>query len=76
MSSVTNSQDPIDPNSKGWNVFTVLFLIFLTLKLGEFGVVREWSWWTVTSPLWFPVAVLGMILLLDLIAKCINDLLN
>lgn len=31
-----------------------VFLIFLILKLT--GLV-DWSWWTVTSPLWLPFAV-------------------
>lgn len=39
----------------GFGLSTVLFLIFLTLKLGEFGQVQYWSWWWVTAPLWIPV---------------------
>ena len=38
---------------------TVLFLIFMTLKLA--GLI-DWSWWWVTSPLWIPfmlIIVLG-----------------
>ncbi len=35
-----------------------LFLIFLVLKLC--GVI-DWSWWLVTSPLWIPVALCGVI---------------
>lgn len=31
---------------------TVLFLLFLGLKLG--GVI-DWSWWWVTAPLWIPL---------------------
>lgn len=39
---------------------TVLFLIFLVLKL--IGVIT-WSWWWVTAPLWIPFAlVIGIIL--------------
>jgi hypothetical protein len=37
---------------------SVLFLIFLTLKLC--GVV-EWSWWWVTSPLWIGFGVLAVL---------------
>ena len=36
---------------------TILFLIFLTLKLAEVGPVAKWSWWWVTSPLWIPLAL-------------------
>ena len=35
--------------------FTILFLIFLTLKLAGLGVVADWSWWWVTAPLWLPI---------------------
>lgn len=39
---------------------TVLFLIFLVLKL--IGVIT-WSWWWVTAPLWIPFALgIGIIL--------------
>jgi len=33
-------------------ILGIMFLIFLTLKLAEVGVVATWSWWAVTSPLW------------------------
>lgn len=39
---------------------TVLFLIFLVLKL--VGVIT-WSWWWVTSPLWISVALLMFIII-------------
>jgi uncharacterized integral membrane protein len=41
-------------NSQGVSFTTVLFLIFLILKLTN---TITWSWWWVTAPLWFPVAV-------------------
>jgi len=48
-------------SGNGIGLGTVLFLIFLTLKLAEVGQVAIWSWWWVTSPLWIPlVAVLGI----------------
>ena len=43
---------------------TVLFLIFLVLKLTN---NIDWSWWWVTSPLWVPllfVVVFGGIFIL------------
>ena len=43
--------------SNGIGIGTVLFLIFLTLKLAEIGQVATWSWWWVTSPLWIPFAL-------------------
>jgi membrane protein YdbS with pleckstrin-like domain len=45
----------------GLGIGTVLFLIFLTLKLAEVGPVAQWSWWWVTSPLWIPLALVGVI---------------
>lgn len=44
----------------GVGICTVLFLIFLVLKV--IGVI-SWSWWWVTSPLWIPFA-LGLLILL------------
>jgi hypothetical protein len=40
---------------------TILFLIFLTLKLAGIGVVATWSWWWVTSPLWIPLGAIFVI---------------
>jgi hypothetical protein len=45
----------------GLGIGTILFLIFLTLKLAEVGPVADWSWWWVTSPLWIPFALIGVI---------------
>ena len=39
-------------SSSGLGFGTILFLIFLTLKLGGWGVVATWSWWWVFSPIW------------------------
>jgi len=36
---------------------TILFLIFLTLKLGGWGVVATWSWWWIFSPIWIPILI-------------------
>ena len=40
-------------SSSGISIFTILFLIFLVLKLT--GKI-DWSWWWVTSPMWIPTA--------------------
>ena len=48
-------------SGNGIGIGTVLFLIFLTLKLAEIGQVATWSWWWITSPLWIPIVlVLGI----------------
>jgi hypothetical protein len=41
--------------SSGIGIWTIIFLIFLTLKLAEIGPVQYWSWWWVTAPLWIPL---------------------
>jgi hypothetical protein len=52
-----------EKTSKGFGLGTVLFLIFLVLKLTKVGMVATWSWWWVLSPLWIPiVVVLGILL--------------
>lgn len=44
-------------SSQGLGLGTILFLIFLTLKLGGWGIIANWSWWWVFSPIWIPVAL-------------------
>ena len=43
----------------GVGIYSLLALIFITLKLTKTGVVATWSWLWVLSPLWIPF-VLGM----------------
>ncbi|MCP3811582.1 hypothetical protein NLX62_04455 [Mycobacteriaceae bacterium Msp059] len=45
---------------------TVLFIVFLTLKLT--GVIA-WSWWWITAPLWIPAAVIVLVLVLAVVLK-------
>jgi len=45
--------------SNGLGLGTVLFIVFLILKLT--GTI-DWSWWWVTSPLWIPLA-LGVVIM-------------
>ena len=49
-------------SSSGLGIGTIIFLIFLTLKLGGWGVVATWSWWWIFSPLWIPLLVIVVIL--------------
>ena len=45
--------------SSGISISTVLFVVFLVLKL--VGVI-SWSWWWVTAPIWIPcIIALGML---------------
>jgi hypothetical protein len=56
-----------EKTSKGFGLGTILFLIFLVLKLTGVGMVATWSWWWVLSPLWIPIAVVLGILLCALV---------
>lgn len=47
----------ITASKNGIGFGSLLFLVFLVLKLAEIGTVATWSWWWVTSPLWIPVAL-------------------
>lgn len=46
----------------GIGLGTVLFIVFLILKLTE---VIDWSWWWVTAPLWIPVALVVVFLIIS-----------
>ena len=60
-------------SNAGSHVLTILFLIFLTLKLANVGLVATWSWWWVTSPLWLPVTIVIAISALILIVQLLID---
>lgn len=45
--------------SNGLSLGTVLFMVFLILKLT--GTI-DWSWWWVTSPLWIPLALVVVVM--------------
>jgi len=55
-------------NDKSLELGTILFLIFLVLKLTN---NISWSWWWVTAPLWIPIAsiilIVGIAVLIGLI---------
>ena len=59
-------------DSKSIGLSTILFLIFLTLKLGGWGVVATWSWWWVFSPIWIPVALLIVVAIIIGLIEIIN----
>ncbi len=40
---------------------TALFLIFLVLKLTN---LIDWNWWWVTAPIWIPISILLVVLIL------------
>lgn len=54
--------------SGGTGLGTILFVVFLVLKLT--GVIT-WSWWWVTAPLWIPFALFLVILVIGLLVTVI-----
>lgn len=56
----------------GIGLGTVLFIVFLVLKLTE---TIDWSWWWVTAPLWIPVAiVLAFVIIIGIITYIFGSL--
>lgn len=57
--------------SSGLGFSTVLFLIFLVLKLCN---IIDWSWWWVTAPLWGSIVLYGLIIGITYLCLWIQDL--
>jgi fatty acid desaturase len=53
-------------SSNGLGFTTILFLIFMTLKLAGF---INWSWWWVTSPIWIPFVSVMVLVIIALMYK-------
>lgn len=51
-------------NESGIGFGGLLFLVFLILKLTH---VIDWSWWWVTSPLWIPLILALVIVVIQAI---------
>ena len=66
--------DSKSTQSGGIGLSTIIFLIFLVLKL--IGQIT-WSWWWVTAPLWLPagifLVVMLIIFIIALIVAAISD---
>lgn len=58
------------------NFSSLIFLIFLTLKLGGWGAVATWSWWWVTSPIWLPLVALIITAVVVVVIRAITELFN
>ena len=65
-----SNKDLTTTSGGGVSICTILFLIFLVLKLCN---VINWSWWWVTAPLWIPfVLVLAICLIVFFVGFCIG----
>jgi len=51
---------------------TIVFAIFLFLKLAGIGAVATWSWLWVTSPLWIGLALFGGMILIGLVLAAVG----
>lgn len=49
--------------SSGVGLGTILFIVFLVLKLTNF---IDWSWWWVTAPLWIPFSILFVLIVFSI----------
>lgn len=50
--------------TSGISFFSLLFLLFLGLKLTGY---ISWSWWWVTAPLWAPLTTLIVVLVITFV---------
>lgn len=50
-----------DNTNNGIGIWGILFVVFLVLKLC--GTI-DWSWWWVTAPLWIPIGLVFLFILL------------
>jgi len=61
-----------ESSSDGSGCFwAALFIVFLILKLT--GAV-DWSWWIVTLPIWFPIAIIAVFIAFIIISFLIAAL--
>jgi len=62
--------------NSGSNLCSLVFAVFLALKLAEIGVVAGWSWWWVTAPLWIPITLIVSLFLIVFIVILLNSIIN
>jgi len=60
-------------NSGGSGFFGLLTIVFITLKLTNY---IAWSWWWVLAPLWMPLAVALVILIVGLVIAALAGALK
>lgn len=54
----------IKTGSSGMGLGTLLFIVFLILKLTH---TIAWSWWWVCAPLWIPAVLVVVLVILSVI---------
>ena len=63
--------DKNNKSNNGVGFLTLLFLLFLGLKLGH---VIDWSWWWVTAPIWGGFALVAIVLVAYAVGLMLVDL--
>jgi hypothetical protein len=58
-----------EKQSGGLGFGTILFLIFLTLKLSGLGVVATWSWWWIFSPIWITLVLAILLAVFEVFSR-------
>lgn len=66
---MATSKSTSTSRSNGIGLGTVLFIVFLVLKLTD---VIDWSWWWVTAPLWIPFGLVVLVMLVALVAAALK----
>ena len=57
--------------SSGLCFGTVLFIVFLVLKLTNY---IDWSWWWITAPVWIPLGLVVMILIVTALVLIVKEI--
>lgn len=69
MSSNSSSNGSSNRSSGGVGFFGLLSIVFIILKLC--GVIH-WSWLWVLAPLWTPIAIFFLVLIIGIIIEIIS----
>lgn len=59
--------------SSGISLPTVVFIVFLILKLTN---VIDWSWWWVTAPLWIPFAICTVLFIVGVFIDIVRGIVK
>jgi hypothetical protein len=59
--------------SNGIGLGSIIFVVFLVLKLANIGVVANWSWWWVLAPVWMPFAFILFVILIMMIGVVLGQ---
>lgn len=57
--------------SSGLGFGAVLFIVFLILKLTNY---IDWSWWWITAPVWIPLGLAVMILIVTALVLIVKEI--